>query len=76
LDSTLTKPNLHRWGIVNSFSIPIDASVARQGDSGVPFVKKFPDSAVANVYRQLAEAVVCEVTKMKESARYSIYSLY
>ena len=42
----------------------------------MPFVKKFPDSAVANVYRQLAEAVVCEVTKMKESARYSIYSLY
>ena len=31
------------WGIVNSFSIPIDAAVAKQGDSGTPFVTLFPD---------------------------------
>jgi Mrp family chromosome partitioning ATPase len=59
---------LDMWGIVNSFSVPIDPTVARQGDSGVPFVKAFPASPAAKVYSQLAEAVVGEVTKLKEQA--------
>jgi len=39
-------------------AIPIDPTVAVQGDSGVPIVESHPDSEVARVYRQLADRVL------------------
>ena len=57
---------LDMWGIVNSFSIPLDPSIARQGDAGVPLVKAYPESAAAGLFSQLAKAVVSEVDTLKE----------
>ncbi|MGB1593725.1 MAG: gamma-butyrobetaine hydroxylase-like domain-containing protein, partial [Promethearchaeia archaeon] len=57
---------LDMWGIVNSFSIPLDPAIARQGDAGVPLVKAYPESAAAGLFSQLAKAVVSEVDTLKE----------
>lgn len=48
------------WGIVNSFSVPIDAAVARQGDSGVPFVKAFPGEPPPPVSKREQKEVYVE----------------
>ncbi len=44
-----------------SFSLPLCADVARQGDAGVPYVVAEPASEAAGVFRALAEAVAAEV---------------
>jgi ATP-binding protein involved in chromosome partitioning len=41
--------------------VPIDPRVAECGDSGDPIVHKYPDSAVAKAYQELAAAVVRQV---------------
>jgi ATP-binding protein involved in chromosome partitioning len=43
--------------------VPIDPRVAECGDAGEPIVRKYPDSAVARAYRDLAAAVVGELEK-------------
>jgi hypothetical protein len=49
------------WGIENSYSMPLSPSVAAQGDAGVPFVVAHPQSEVAKLFGELADAVVKEV---------------
>jgi ATP-binding protein involved in chromosome partitioning len=43
--------------------IPIDPRVAECGDQGDPIVHKYPDSAVAKAYQELANTVVEELKK-------------
>ena len=38
--------------------VPIDPRVAECGDAGEPIVNKYPDSAVAKAYRDLAVTVL------------------
>ena len=56
-----------QWGIEHSFSIPLLERIANNGDNGTPFVLDNPDSPQANIYKELAEAVVSEVAKAKFS---------
>jgi ATP-binding protein involved in chromosome partitioning len=39
-------------------SIPLDPRVTEGGDAGDPIVHKYPDSAVAKVYRDIAAQIV------------------
>eukprot|EP00752_Nemacystus_decipiens_P018282 g16402.t1 len=55
------------WGITNTIRMPLVADVASCGDSGVPYVVAQPDSAEAESFSELAEAVVREVAKLKFS---------
>jgi ATP-binding protein involved in chromosome partitioning len=45
--------------------IPIDPRVAECGDEGEPIVHRYPDSAVAQAYSQLAHMVVGELQKVE-----------
>jgi ATP-binding protein involved in chromosome partitioning len=47
-------------------AIPIDPTVAVQGDSGVPIVESHPDSEVARVYHELADRVIAAAASAKE----------
>ncbi len=64
------------WGIENSYAMPLSASVAAQGDSGVPFVVAQPQSEVAKLFGELADAVVKEVCTCMSHllSRVSVYS--
>ena len=53
------------YGIENTYSIPLLDKIAANGDSGVPYVLENPDSAPAQVYKELAGAVVQEVSRLK-----------
>lgn len=53
------------WGIEHTFSVPLVDQIAYNGDNGRPFVLEFPDSPQAKVYKELAQAVVTEVAKVK-----------
>ena len=54
-----------QFGIENSYEIPIDPEISRLGDSGRPLVRARPDSPVTAVYRQMGEALVREVSRLK-----------
>lgn len=54
------------WGIVNTFSLPLNGNIAKQGDAGVPYVVQNPDSAPSKVFKELAKSVVEEVRRLKE----------
>ena len=54
-----------QWGIENTFSMPLLPNIAKNGDSGVPFIEEYPDSSHALTYLELAGAVVSEVAKQK-----------
>lgn len=60
-----------QWGIEHTYSMPLMDQIAANGDSGTPFVLGNPDSAQAQIYKDLAKSVVSEVakTKYKNSAR-------
>ena len=46
--------------------IPIDPRVAECGDTGVPIVQKYPDSPIAESYRELAKTVARELEHLSE----------
>jgi len=48
--------------------LPIDPRVAACGDEGVPMVRKYPDSPIAQAYMELARAVIVEMAKAPQSA--------
>jgi hypothetical protein len=52
-------------GAGRSFSLPLCAAVAKQGDSGTPYVAAAPESDAAATYRALAAAVAAEVSRIK-----------
>lgn len=54
-----------QYGVTNSFSMPIDASLSEQSDIGIPYVVSNPDSLVAKEYQSMASSVVREVAKIK-----------
>jgi DUF971 family protein len=47
--------------------MPLMDKIAANGDSGTPFFLENPDSPQAEIYRELASAVVSEVAKAKFS---------
>jgi Mrp family chromosome partitioning ATPase/DUF971 family protein len=53
------------WGIEHTFSMPLLDQIAANGDSGTPYILENPDSSQADIYRELASAVVSEVAKSK-----------
>ena len=54
-----------QWGIEHTYSIPLLGQIAKNGDSGTPFILENPDSPQAEIYYQLAKSVVSEVAKTK-----------
>jgi len=55
------------WGIEHTYSVPLMGKIAKNGDSGTPFVLEHPDSPQAEVYRELAGSVVEEVEKVQSA---------
>jgi len=53
-----------QWGIEHTFSIPLLQNIAQTGDSGTPFILQYPDSPQADIFYDLASAVVMEVSKI------------
>ncbi|GKY91625.1 hypothetical protein MPSEU_000134400 [Mayamaea pseudoterrestris] len=53
------------YGIEHTFAVPLVDQIAYNGDHGVPFVLEYPDSSQAKVYKDLAQAIVGEVAKVK-----------
>lgn len=58
-----------QWGIDHTFSMPLMDRIAKNGDSGTPYVLEHPESAQTAIYLDLARAVVSEVSKTKYSNR-------
>ena len=56
------------WGIDNIVSIPLLDDVAASGDSGLPHVVKYPESAVAASLAELAQGVVTELKRLSDAA--------
>ncbi|CAN8072008.1 unnamed protein product [Agarophyton chilense] len=56
---------VEQYGLVNSFSMPIDAELSEKSDSGVPYVLANSDSLIAEEYGKMASAIVREVAKIK-----------
>jgi Mrp family chromosome partitioning ATPase/DUF971 family protein len=52
------------FGIDNAFEVPIDPEVSRLGDSGRPVMLEQPDGRSAGLYREIAGAVVQEVSRL------------
>lgn len=56
------------WGIENIVSIPLIEEVSSSGDSGMPYVLRYPDSEVAGHISELAEGVVKELERLSSAA--------
>jgi Mrp family chromosome partitioning ATPase/DUF971 family protein len=56
-----------QYGIEHTFSIPLLPTIAANGDAGTPYVLEHPNTPQANVFKQLASAVVSEMAKIKYS---------
>uniref|UniRef100_A0A7S2JUS8 Gamma-butyrobetaine hydroxylase-like N-terminal domain-containing protein n=1 Tax=Leptocylindrus danicus TaxID=163516 RepID=A0A7S2JUS8_9STRA len=54
-----------QWGIEHTFSMPLLSNIAKNGDSGIPFIEEHPDGSHAKTYLELAGAVASEVAKIK-----------
>ncbi len=59
---------VEQFGIQNSFEVPVVPAISRYGDSGVPIVLADPHSPVAEIFRNVAESVVEELTKIMTNA--------
>lgn len=60
---------VEQYGLVNAFSMPIDAELSERSDNGVPYVQAHPDSLIAEEYKKMASSVVREVAKIKHGGR-------
>jgi Mrp family chromosome partitioning ATPase/DUF971 family protein len=54
-----------QWGIEHTYSVPLLSRIAQNGDSGTPYIVDNPNSPQSEIYRQLAQSVVSEVSKFK-----------
>ena len=50
-----------QYGVPLLCSLPLDIAIREQGDAGRPVVISAPDSAVAQAYRQAAQAMVAQL---------------
>ncbi len=55
------------WGIDNLVSLPLLQEVSMCGDAGVPYVISTPESVVSEVFQELAQGVVEEITRLEEA---------
>jgi len=55
----------NQWGIDHTFSVPLLSTIAQNGDSGTPFVLQYPSSPESIIFKDLASAVVREISKIK-----------
>ncbi|WP_411832422.1 iron-sulfur cluster carrier protein ApbC [Pseudoxanthomonas mexicana] len=62
-----------QYGVPLLGSLPLDIAIREQGDAGQPVVVAAPDSAVAQAYRQAAQAMAAELAK-RPRAKASIAS--
>ena len=53
-----------QWGIEHTFSVPLVSAIAKNGDSGTPFILDNPSSRQADTYRELAKVVASETSKI------------
>ena len=53
-----------QWGIEHTFSVPLVGTIAKNGDSGTPFILENPSSPQADTYRELAKVVARETSKV------------
>lgn len=60
---------VEQYGLVNAFSMPIDAELSERSDNGVPYVLAHPSSLIAEEYKNMASSVVREVAKIKHGGR-------
>lgn len=56
------------WGIENIVSVPLIEEVSASGDSGIPYVIRYPDSEVAGYISELAAGVVKELDRLSSTA--------
>eukprot|EP00596_Hydrurales_sp_CCMP1899_P000678 CAMPEP_0119034928 /NCGR_PEP_ID=MMETSP1177-20130426/1939_1 /TAXON_ID=2985 /ORGANISM="Ochromonas sp, Strain CCMP1899" /LENGTH=521 /DNA_ID=CAMNT_0006992757 /DNA_START=195 /DNA_END=1760 /DNA_ORIENTATION=+ len=56
------------WGIENIVSVPLIEEVSASGDSGIPYILRYPDSEVAGYISELAAGVVKELDRLKSTA--------
>jgi len=52
------------WGIDNTYSIPLEPTLAKAGDSGKPYFISDSDSPIAEIYNKMAADLVTEVDRM------------
>ncbi len=57
-----------QFGIKNSFEIPLLPDLSRLSDAGTPLVLEQPDHPVAQTFREIAEATVTEIGRIREGA--------
>jgi DUF971 family protein len=55
----------NQWGIDHTFSVPLLSTIAKNGDSGTPFALQYPNAPESIIFKDLASAVVREISKMK-----------
>jgi len=53
-----------QWGIEHTFSVPLVSTIAKNGDSGTPFILENPSSTQAGTYKELAQVVARETSKV------------
>ena len=53
-----------QWGIEHTFSVPLVSAIAKNGDSGTPFILDNPSSPQATTYNELAKVVARETSKV------------
>jgi Mrp family chromosome partitioning ATPase/DUF971 family protein len=53
-----------QWGIEHTFSVPLVSTIAKNGDSGTPFILDNPSSPQAETYKELAKVVARETSKV------------
>jgi Mrp family chromosome partitioning ATPase/DUF971 family protein len=53
-----------QYGIETTFQVPLQDRIAANSDAGTPFVLQYPDSPISKVYKQLAQSVVQETSKI------------
>jgi len=56
-----------QYGIENTFSMPLVNDIAKNGDSGNPYILEHPDTPQSETYRELARSVIKEVSKAKHT---------
>ncbi len=56
---------IKQYGFKNTFEIPVVPELSELGDSGQPAVLTIPDHPAAQVYRDICDSVVREVSKLK-----------
>jgi Mrp family chromosome partitioning ATPase/DUF971 family protein len=65
-----------QWGMDYTFAIPLMDRISASGDSGTPYVVQNPTSAAAQVYKDLAQVVVSEVSKIKYQNKDNVALVY